>query len=420
MKRGYIIGISISLLLLTLAAGVVLDKNKSGQQREEQTMDVLISLHGNTENKKIYDRYIKEYNQKYPEWPLTPHYVPADTQGLLKLIYAKQAMKNYDIAILGSDQLYTLLDQDFIYPQEEYIMRDYGLAYVNGYLPGAMADGIYDGKIWSLPIIRNASALYYDKKKVDFTSPVTFQGLLEQASGITADSSRIMAPVNELVLSELAYMDSYNRDLRTNRGKFLTVSTPEKVKLAEDVRTAYLDGRIVNYVQNNGSELQSFLTGEIPLMIGSSFYYGRIKEKTDISLGVLPLFLDENTTYPMEGSNIYLMKQTKNSREDVWTCIKNLLEISHQDNDMLYLDHLPVLESQKTAIDRYYEDDSQEYQKFCMQSFYGYSGFGVEQNSKVLLLTESAVNKLLKEDVEVEHVLKNLQEQIDWIIRQER
>lgn len=409
----------IGLLLFCVIIAIGRDVNISGSKELDTPKDIniLISLNNDNGTKQIYERYVDQYNRTNTQTKLVPHYVASDTHAMLKLIYAKEANKEYDVACLGAEQLHTLRNLNLITSINTEIIRDKGFGWLNDQLPVMMADTTRDGNIYSLPLLRNSMVFYYNTGSVDFNKDTIT--LNEVFDLLESDSKnfQVAAPIHTLFPTVLAHTKPYQHMVEKEAGNYMEVFSDEKVKLAEQLRYAVTKKQIINYTLNNMNGMDSFFSGKTDFLVAGSNYYRQIKDKAPFSMGTAILALDANTTFPLYGVNIYMIKkQTAVDRDTIWMVMQELLDIGAAQGDMGYMDHLPLSNNQIDKVVKEKEVDS-NYFKISTYPYTGFSSLTVSQNTKIQLLLDSSVSKLMNEDIKQSTVLKQLQTQINQILQ---
>lgn len=98
------------------------------------------------------------------------------------------------------------------------------------------------------------------------------------------------------------------------------------------------------------------------------------------------LKLDEETDYPMNGNNLYLVNHS-GSGEPAWMAIIRLMELADEKMPKSYRSN-------------------------------NFSFMAVHQNSKILHMMEMAVLRMWQEDTETEGIINQLQMQINEVLQE--
>lgn len=359
---------------------------------EKREIRVLISLSGDHGYKQYYQDLIDKHNRIYPSTELVPLYVDSDSHGILKLLYSKQANQSYDIACLGVEQIASLIDMELIEPLDDYLLRDRGLLWMNEQQPMQLANSMQAGRLYSLPFFNHVPVIYINKDKISWNQPkITLAELFQIAENYQRreHSPGLIFPADAWLIRLLTVNDSQTIIAPKERGKTLNLITEDKLKLTKAL-VALLDQQAG--VSEKGNDLEkrtAFLDGTIPILAASSFYQFGPDLATSFELGKVPLYLDSDTSFPMETVHLYMVKQTDSgSYQDNWMIIQQLNELSEQ--------------KRETIIDQ-----------AC------YSGVAVRQNSKIQRIMELALPKLWTKETAAEEMLTQLQLQIDEILAEE-
>lgn len=365
--------------------------NAGATKPERNPVHILISLSGDNGNRQFYDQAVEQYNQSHAETELIPFYTISDSHAILKLLYSKQANQSYDIACLGAEQIVTLKDMDLILPLDHYLMRDRGLSWLNQMRPVWMAGAMKEGEILSLPFFRSQRVVYQNQELTAVgSSVITVSELLEKAADYQQTTERpgLMVPAESLLLELLTLADQEQIIPIQERDTTLSLTDNHKMAFVDRFRQALSAGTMFNYVENDGKETGAFLEGRIPMLVGSSYDQERIRQEAGFAVAVTPLCADDGRGLLMKGTNLYLVRQPGVSDYDeIWAVLNELVEL---------------------AVYQDFEDAE-----------YGISAMAVKQNSKIQRLLETGIIKMLDPDTDPEPVLKQLQRQVNEILKEE-
>lgn len=384
-RRCFLIGAAAVLTAAALSTGA----GETDKVRPAE-VQILISLGGDNGNKAYYEELIGQFNRDVAEVCLVPSYAESDSHAILKLLYSGQTNQSYDIACLGAPQITTLIDMKLIQPLDQYVMRDLGVGWLNSIPPIRMAGTVKDGSIYSLPFFRTNTVLYCNEALISWAGEeITTAGMLRLAETYHGGGGGpgLLLAADQLVLDLLAAGEGEMILPAGERAETLTVDGEEQCRLAEQIRRLLRDGGGISYKTNDGRALNAFFDGRVPLLEGSSCHEAQIRMAAEFSVRVVPLKINDKKDYPVNGSNLYLIHHS-GSGEPAWAAILRLLELAE--------DGMP----EHPAVGN------------------SYSRMAVHQNSKVQRLMEMAVLRMWREDTDTGEILKQLQAQVDDILKE--
>ena len=128
--------------------------------RETVELNLLMSLGGDGMREEYMRQRLDAYGELNPDVRVSATFVESDTLVFLKLLYAGKGY-HYDVVCMGDDSMLSAAEQKLIYPMDEFVMRDLGLAWLDA-VPGACLENTMSGgKIYGLPFIKSRLKVYY-------------------------------------------------------------------------------------------------------------------------------------------------------------------------------------------------------------------------------------------------------------------
>lgn len=381
-----------SKLWLLLAAAVIFTgfgKTKTTPAPLPDEVHILISLGGDSGYQAFYEGLINRFNQAAKDVRLVPYYAESDSHAILKLLYSKQANLTYDIACLGAPQITTLTDMDLIRPLDRYVLRDLGIGWLNLTPPGRMANAMKHGEIYSLPFFYTNTVLYCNEDMIPWKQErITTAGMLRLASDYYAGSGLpgLLLAADQLMLNLLAAGEPGAVVTAGEREKTLTVTGETRQQLLEQTRQLLREGSGINRKANGVRNFEEFIEGRVPLLAGSSFYAGPIQAAAEFTVGTVKLTIDEETDYPMNGYNLYLVNQS-DCGEPAWTAILRLIELADE--------WLPEGAPSNNV-----------------------NNMAVHQNSKIRRMMEMAILRMWREETATAEIINQLQAQVDEVLQE--
>lgn len=388
-------GLLNGIILIAVLVLVLFGYNRWYQQpaatNEKTELSIIVSLSGDWGYQKQYQKMIEAYNRQQETVHLIPYFAESDSHVILKLLYSKQANQRYDIACLGSDQVMALLDMELIEPLDEYLLQDFGIAWMNERPPQQWANSLKAGNIYSLPFFGFYPVLYYNQELLDLSRDrISVAELLALAgqSGGQQHRPGLLLPVDAYLgdLLTVASQDQIGRS--AEREHTLQLLAPEKSEMMERFAAAVSSGAVINYKENNGSQIDDFLNGHVPMLAASSYYQSQLDGLTGFPLGQATLMIDDQTEFPVKGGWLYLVRQSDSGSYPAgWQAIQALYQLGEQQGTICTANQ--------------------------------YSGMAVKQNSKIRRMIEVALVRMWNEELPADEVLAQLQLQIDELLREE-
>lgn len=378
------------LLVAAVIAMVLLcSRTNTAPDTRPDEVHILISLGGDNGYKVFYEELIERFNRDSEDVRLVPYYAESDSHVILKLLYSKQANLTYDIACLGAPQIITLIDMELIQPLDRYVLRDLGVGWLNTTPPFRMANAMKDGEIYSLPLFYTNTVLYCNEELITWAGEnITTAGMLQLAGEYHGESGRpgLLLKADKLMLDLLTAGERGVIVPAGEREKTLDITGGAKQQLAEQIRRLLRDGSGINLKTNSVRDIEAFMTGGVPLLAGSSYYAEQIRAAAEFKVGVMVLTIDEETDYPMNGNNLYLVNHS-GSKEPAWTAIIRLMETA---DEMMPKD---------------YPSNN-------------FNIMAVHQNSKLQRMIEMAILRMWREDTETAEITEQLQAQINEVLQE--
>ncbi len=410
------------ICLLVVISLFIRKDSEEAIDNEIQKINILISLGGDNSNREVYERHISIFNRDNPKTQAVPYFVYSDTEALLKLVYVKEANKKYDIAYLSPNQIYSLTKLNLIEPMDSYIMEDFGISWLEEFMPVSMANSLVDGKIWSIPIIRNARVALINENLFTYNQDAISLDDLVQLSlmqNSTEEKVELSLPLSELVIEYLAYNKPSNLAEQINRATYLNINQENKINMINNIRQAIKLKRLRDYSFSKNDDIMDFINGDVPILLCNTYQANKILDGGQFPISVLPLMLDSNTSFPLSGSNLYLVKQPSGLDYTLsWEALKALWKIGTDESEIIKNGNIPLKipkingSSYKNGGFEY----SQLYSKVIQRTYNGYSGMAIDQNTKINLLLENALGNMLYKDIDVNEALEEVQNIINDIL----
>lgn len=420
MKKGVIISI---ICLLTISIIVLRNRTSEEILSEHITIiNILISLDGDINNREIFEKHISLFNKENTNIQAVPFFVPSDTEAIIKLIYEKGANQRYDIAYLGANQIHSLIGLDLIEPLDSYITRDFGISWLEDFYPISMANSIVKGEIWSIPIIRNAIVALFNQKQYNYNKEtISLEELIQQTQELNTnkENNKILVPLWDLVIEYMIYNNHFKDPYFNENHIKLNIIDENKIKVLDDIRVGIQQNRIIDYSINDFKGIKDFANGYSDILVCNTYYANKLLKEIDFPISVASLMVDSNVSYPLVGSNLYLIKQPFRDNYDYsWDALKSLWEIVTNDIQAENKGNIPLTVSNYNNIEN--KNGILNYNKSYINAIYrrynGVSGLAINQNTKIKLLLENSFRKILNEEENTYEAIVEIQNLIDDVL----
>ena len=413
----------VSLMVLFAMAIFILiysDRKQDISEDKVSKINILISLGGDNAHRAVFERYVQNFNKKDPGLQLIPFYVASDVEAMLKLIYATQASQKYDIACLGANQVYSLREQNLIEPMDSYLEEDFGMGWMEQLLPVSMAHAAVDGKIFSIPFLRNARVVLFNQSKTDYNrNSITIQELLEYSGKQYAklQSNMLLIPM-DVIREYIAYQKPYEIRKLSEPGRYLNILNNDKIELTSRIQKGIFHNEIVYYRENTLGNKKEFTNGDFGMLITSTLSMDSIIREVDFPVGMAPLLVQEDVTFPLIANNLYLVKQSDPLEyKQAWEAIKILWGIITADEELRNKDHLPLTFKQLDQCRELGKAEDLQYWKAVSMDYNGYSGMAVSQKTRIDLQVDTMLTSIMNRELDTKQELNQLQQRINEILK---
>lgn len=142
---------------------------------------------------KLMDGFAADFTKANPDIKVTPVFAGgyADIYKAVQTQISGGSSK-VDVAIFLSTDMYSLIDNDYVVPLDDFIKNTKdGDAYLKDFYPAFLANSQTDGQTWGIPFQRSTPVLYYNKDLFKAagldpeTSPKTWADMLAYAHKLT-------------------------------------------------------------------------------------------------------------------------------------------------------------------------------------------------------------------------------------------
>lgn len=297
--------------------------------RETVELNLLMSLGGDGMREEYMRQRLDAYSELNPDVRVLATFVESDTLVFLKLLYAGKGY-HYDVVCMGDDSMLSAAEQKLVYPMDEFVMRDLGLAWLDA-VPGACLENtVSGGKIYGLPFIKSRLKVYYREEgggagksggvgengaagagvaggngaagaggAGEIPAPVSLEALLQTSGG-----KRLGLPVSVLLRDLLLSTDSSGWDALLGETERYQVDRPERAALLRAMKTGLERGTLVD--GDNQTLMEEFAGGRLDAVVLEETYGEELERRAGETLSAAGLWRTEQTPWLLQGCNLYL------------------------------------------------------------------------------------------------------------------
>lgn len=375
--------------------------------RETVELNLLMSLGGDGMREEYMRRRLDAYGELNPDVKVSATFVESDTLVFLKLLYAGKGY-HYDVVCMGDDSMLSAAEQKLIYPMDEFVMRDLGLAWLDA-VPGACLENtVSGGKIYGLPFLKSRLKVYYRDEgggagksggvgengaagagvaggngaagaggAGEIPAPVSLEALLQTSGG-----KRLGLPVSVLLRDLLLSTDSSGWDALLGETERYQVDRPERAALLRAMKTGLERGTLVD--GDNQTLMEEFAGGRLDAVVLEETYGEELERRAGETLSAAGLWRTEQTPWLLQGCNLYLANRgIPHDYGPAWELVEYLVRDGEFDA-------------------RTGEERDMDYKRTLSR-----------KNTKAYLIVDRVIAEFLHGDEDCGELLKGLQSQLD-------
>ena len=379
--------------------------------RETVELNLLMSLGGDGMREEYMRQRLDAYGELNPDVRVSATFVESDTLVFLKLLYAGKGY-HYDVVCMGDDSMLSAAEQKLIYPMDEFVRRDLGLAWLDA-VPGACLENTMSGgKIYGLPFIKSRLKVYYWDEgggagesggesagagaygagksggigengapgaggAREIPAPVSLEALLQTSGG-----KRLGLPVSVLLRDLLLSTDSSGWDALWGETERYQVDRPERAELLRAMKAGLEQGTLVD--GDNQTLMEEFAGGRLDAVVLEELYGEELELRAGETLSGAGLWRTEQTPWLLQGCNLYLANRgIPHDYGPAWELVEYLVRDGEFDA-------------------RTGEERDMDYKRTLSR-----------KNTKAYLIVDRVIAEFLHGDEECGELLKGLQSQLD-------
>jgi len=267
----------------------------------------------------VVDGMVAEFEEANPDISVNAIYAGNYDDTRIKALAALNAGEPAQLAVLFSIDAYDLIEQDVIVPFDDYIQGEAGLAWLDSFYPGLMANGQIEGKTWGIPFQRSTIVAYYNKDMFREAgldadhAPATWDEMVEMGKALTNDDHfGLMIPSTGYpywMFQALAIQNGV--ELMSGDGLKTFFNDPQAVEALEFWTSLSTEqGIMPKGTVEWGTLRQAFLEGKTAMMWHTTGNLTAVKNNATFDFGVSTLPANVQPGSPTGGGNFYLFKNS--------------------------------------------------------------------------------------------------------------
>ena len=337
----YLISIISLMLVISLCS--------CGKQKTE-----LIYWQSISETDKVIlaNQMIDKFNKTNPDFKIKLNSYLADTELRDALDNAFKSGKLPDmISISNSNSSASkFISQDRVVCLDDFIKEDNSFKKESIY-SGLFGQGMYEGKLYSLPFRADCLAVYFHKSHfadsgIDPTSIKTWNDLTLAAKKLSKEGRfGIMLPAGILELSATLWQNFFleaGGEFFAPNSKNLDFNSKEGIETLQYWKMLVDNKSAIPSDTNSQVNMDDFISGKVSMWIDRAWNLTKdgIKENEDI--GVFPIPAGKKRVTFAEGERIYIFKTTADRQKAAWEFAKFVTSADFQTEWSMNTFNLPV------------------------------------------------------------------------------
>ena len=282
---------------------------------------------------QVMDALVAEFNKSQDEIYVESIFAGGYREALDKALTAFNAGSPPDFAVMDAPNLLTFLSIGAIVPLDEYVEQEGGQAYLDGFTPGFLKVGQYDGKLWSIPFQRSTPILYYNK---DFfreagldpdRPPQTWDELVEYSQKLTVRSDTgevlrwgLQIPNIFWVINPL--LRQAGGEVENPEGTKISIDSREFKEVYEFLHRLTYQLKVTPGIAPWGQSVADFAVGKTAMLYHTTGSMTYIRNSTSHDFGAAFLPRYKRQVVIEGGGNFFIFKTNPRRQAAAWEAIK--------------------------------------------------------------------------------------------------
>ena len=274
---------------------------------------------------KVVDSMVADFEKANPDIKVNAIYAGNYNDARIKALAALKSGDPAQLSVMFSIDIYELIEQDAIVAFDDIVATDDDRAWLKGFYPALMENGVTQGKVWGIPFQRSTIVMYYNKDAFREAGldpdapPATWDELVsmgqklvkKDASG-NVDRWGLMIPSTGYPYWMFGALTMQNDQVLMNGDGNETYydapSTVEALQFWRDLGDKH--GVMPTNTIEWGTLRQNFLEGQTAMMWHSTGNLTVVKKNATFDFGVAMLPAKKRRGTPTGGGNFYIFKKS--------------------------------------------------------------------------------------------------------------
>lgn len=386
----------------------------------------------------IIGGYVTHFNNTHPSIHVKAVFAGSYTESYSKVLAAIRGGDAPDSAILLSQNLNDLLQQNAIIPLDSFINADPKAVNMSDFFPAFLLNAKENGHIWSLPYQRSTPVMFYNKDA--FTKagldpnkpPTTWSEVISDGQKLTVRDSSGNVTQWGVEIPSSGGVDTWLLEALTIEAGGLLYNAndscctiylndpPAKAALTylRDLGTKYKvspPGPV-----NWGTAANDFAAGKVAMLYHSTGSLAYIRHNAKFQWGTAFLPKDKRFGVPTGGGDLYLFKGTPSARQKaawqftLWMTSTN--QLARWSIDSGYV--APRISSWETPLMKQYVEKYPQALTARDQLKYAHAELPVRNIIEVKRQIVTAMQAVLTSNQSIDSIVAPAQARIDQILKQ--
>ncbi len=386
---------------------------------------------------KIVDGLVADFEAEHPDIKVNAIYAGNYNDARIKALAALKSGQPAQLSVMFSIDIYELIEQDAIVAFDDIVETEEEKAWLNGFYPSLMENGMTKGKTWGIPFQRSTIVMYYNKDAfrdagVDPAKPPASwdelasigQKLVKKDSGGNVQRWGVMIPSTGYPYWMFGALTMQNDQVLMNRdGNETYYDSPAVVEALTYWRDlGNTHGVMPTGTIEWGTLRQNFLEGNTAIMWHSTGNLTAVKQNANFDFGVAMLPAKKRRGTPTGGGNFYIFKQTTpEERKAALTLIKWMTQPERTAEWSIKTGYIGTRpDAYETAALRQYVKEFPPAAVARDQLEFATAELSTYQTGRVRKLLDDAIQSALVGNASPEEALSSAQKQSDRLLKRYR
>ncbi len=307
---------------IALAAMTITGAASTSRAATELTMYYPVAVGGSLT--KVVDGLVADFMKKNPDIKVKAIYAGNYNDARIKALAALKSGKPAQLSVMFSIDIYELIEQGAIVAFDDIVETAEEKAWLKGFFPSLMENGVTQGKTWGIPFQRSTIVMYYNKDAfrdagLDPNKPpatwaelVSMGKKLVKKNGTQTERWGAMIPSTGYPYWMFGALAMQNdQTLMNGDGNKTYFDAPATIEALEYWKSLGAEhGIMPSGTIEWGTLRQNFLEGKTAMMWHSTGNLTVVKKKAKFDFGVAMLPASKRRGTPTGGGNFYIFKKS--------------------------------------------------------------------------------------------------------------